>query len=125
MRRHRERCAFLARRRGAPLPAPAAAGAGGARGRAGAEVEEVKAEEVVICKLIRAVEAAEGKPTAAGGGRKRRQREGETGRPRPGPAGGGVQWTLDEDRGTLDGGRHGSRAAPRRMGAREPSLGRR
>ena len=72
MRRHRERHAFLARRRGAPLPAAAAAaGAGGAKGRSWAEVKAEAAEEVVICKLERAVEAAEGKPRwrAAGSGR--------------------------------------------------------
>ena len=89
MRRHRERFAFLARRRGAPLPAAAAAaGAGGAKGRSWAEVKAEAAEEVVICKLERAVEAAEGKSAAAGAGRKRR-REGD-GAAEAGPSGGGA-----------------------------------
>ena len=82
MRRHRERHAFLARRRGAALPAPAAAAPE-------VKPEEAEAEEVVICKLERAVEAAEGTPAAAGGGRKRRRREGN-GAAEAGPSGWGA-----------------------------------
>ena len=92
MRRHRERYAFLARRRGAPLPAAAVEAKGGGGAEVKAEVKvEVKAEaaeEVEICKLERAVEAAEGKSAAAGGGRKRR-REGD-GAAEAGPSGGGA-----------------------------------
>ena len=63
MRRHRERHAVLARRRGPPpLPAPAAA-----------EVRAEEAEAESICTMERAVEAAAGKPAAAAVGRKRRQ----------------------------------------------------
>ena len=70
MRRHRERHAFLARRRGAPLPAPAAAAPE-------VKPEEAEAEEVVICKLERAVEAAEGHDAAGGGERPGVKRERE------------------------------------------------
>ena len=88
MRRHRERHAFLARRRGAPLPAAAVEAKGGGGAEVKVEVKAEAAEEVVICKLERAVEAAEGKSAAAGGGRKRR-REGD-GAAEAGPSGGGA-----------------------------------
>ena len=79
MRRHRERHAFLARRRGAPLPAPAAAAAE-------VKLEDAEAEEVVICKLERAVEAAEAAPAAAAvvGGKRRREGAAEAGPSRRG-----------------------------------------
>ena len=88
MRRHRERYAFLARRRGAPLPAAAVEAKGGGGAEVKVEVKAEAAEEVEICKLERAVEAAEGKSAAAGAGRKRR-REGD-GAAEAGPSGGGA-----------------------------------
>ena len=86
MRRHRERHAFLARRRGAPLPAGAAEG----EGWGGAEVKAEEAEEVVICKLERAVEAAEAAPAAAAvvGGKRRREGDGAA---EAGPSGRGAR----------------------------------
>ena len=84
MRRHRERCAFLARRRGAPLPGPAAPAA---------EVKpepDAEAEEVVICKLERAVEAAEAAPAAAAAVGGKRRREGD-GAAEAGPSGRGAR----------------------------------
>ena len=71
MRRHRERHAFLARRRGAPLPATAVEAKGGGGAEVKVEVKADAAEEVEICKLERAVEAAEGKPAAVAGGGER------------------------------------------------------